>query len=110
MEPYERIRQLRKQVLNMTLEEFSSKINISRSNLGNIETGRIGLTDRVLMDICRTFQVKREWITTGIEPIFEEGSDPLDTEILKLYSALSEENKKYLYGYMRRLFEEQQLN
>lgn len=110
MEPYERIRQLRKQVLNMTLEEFSNKINISRSNLGNIETGRIGLTDRVLMDICRTFQVKKEWIATGIEPIFEEGSDPLDTEILKLYSSLTEENKKYLYGYMRRLFEEQQIN
>jgi len=38
MEPCERIRQLRKKVLNMTLEEFSTKINISRSNLGNIET------------------------------------------------------------------------
>ncbi len=110
MEPYERIRQLRKRILNMTLEEFSNKINISRSNLGNIETGRIGLTDRVLMDICRTFQVKRDWIISGSEPIFDEDSDPLDKEILKLYSSLSDENKKYLYGYMQRLIEEQQAN
>lgn len=110
MEPYERIRRLRKQILNMTLEEFSNKINISRSNLGNIETGRIGLTDRVLMDICRTFQVKKDWIITGTEPIFEEGNNPLDSEILKLYSSLTDENKKYLYGYMQRLFEEQQTN
>ncbi len=107
MEPCERIRQLRKKVLNMTLEEFSTKINISRSNLGNIETGRIGLTERVLSDICRTFHVRQNWITSGIEPIFEDNVNPLDTEISKLYSSLTDENKKYLYGYMQRLLEEQ---
>lgn len=107
MESYERIRQLRKKILNMTLEEFSNKINISRSNLGNIETGRIGLTERVLSDICRTFHVKQDWIINGIEPIFEEDSDPLDAQILKLYSSLTDENKKYLYGYIQRLLEEQ---
>lgn len=110
MEPYERIRQLRKKVLNMTLEEFSNKINISRSNLGNIETGRIGLTERVLSDICRSFNVRQDWIINGIQPIFEEDSDPLDAEISKLYSYLTDENKKYLYGYIQRLLEEQQKN
>lgn len=107
MEPYERIRQLRKKNLGLTLEEFSNQINISRSNLGNIETGRIGLTERVLADICRTFHVRREWIEHGTEPIFEYNSDPLDAEILKLYSLLTDDNKKYLYGYMQRLLEEQ---
>lgn len=110
MEPYERIRQLRKKILNMTLEEFSTKIHISRSNLGNIETGRIALTERVLLDICRTFHVRQNWIINGDEPIFEENNDPLDVKILKLYSLLTNENKKYLYGYMQRLLEEQQEN
>lgn len=108
MEPYERIRQLRKKILSMTLEEFSNKINMSGSNLGNIETGRISLTERVLSDICRTFHVRPDWIATGTEPIFEEDSDPLDVEISKLYASLSDENKRYLYGYMQRLLEEQQ--
>ena len=66
MEAYERIRRLRKKILNMTLEEFSSKINISRSNLGNIETGRIRLTERVILDICRAFGVRQDWISNGI--------------------------------------------
>lgn len=107
MKPYERIRLLRKKTLKMTLEEFSSQINLSRSNLGNIETGRIGLTERVLSDICRTFHVRQQWITDGAEPIFEDDGDPLDAEILKLYTSLTDENKKYLYGYIQRLLEEQ---
>lgn len=110
MRPYERIRHLRKNLLNLTLEEFSNKINISRSNLGNIETGRIGLTERVLLDICRTFHVRQDWIKNGTEPIFEDNSDPFDTEILKLYASLTDENKKYLYGYIQRLLEEQKEN
>lgn len=108
MKPHERIRELRKKILNMTLEEFSNEINISRSNLGNIETGRIGLTERVLSDICRIFHVRQDWILNGTEPTFEENSDPLDDEIFKLYSSLTDKNKKYLYGYIQRLLEEQQ--
>ncbi len=105
---YERIRQLRKEILKLTLEDFSSKINISRSNLGNIETGRIGLTERVLLDICRAFSVRQDWIENGNMPVFEDNSDSLDAEISKLYSSLTDENKKYLYGYIQRLLEEQQ--
>ncbi len=107
MEPYERIRSFRKNKLRMTLQEFSSAIHMSRSNLGNIETGRIALTDRVLSDICRTFHVSPQWILEGNEPIYEENHNPLDQEITKLYASLTEENKKYLYGYMQRLLEEQ---
>lgn len=108
MEPYERIRQLRKRILNLTLEDFSNKINISRSNLGNIETGRISLTERVLSDICRSFHVRQDWIKNGNEPIFDDNADPLNAEIIKLYLSLTDENKKYLYGYIQRLLEEQQ--
>lgn len=107
MEAYERIRHFRKKILHMTLEEFSSKINISRSNLGNIETGRIGLTERVLSDICRAFLVNPDWILNGIEPIFEESTHPLDIEIARLYTLLTEDNKKYLLGYIQRLLDEQ---
>lgn len=107
MEPYERIRQLRKNILHMTLEEFSKKINMSRSNLGNIETGRISLTERVLSDICRTFHVNQNWVLEGKEPMLEQDTDPLDFEIEKLYAALTDDNKKYLYGYIQRLLKEQ---
>ena len=65
METFERIRLLRKKYLNMTQEEFSSNINISRANLGRIEVGRIRITDRVISDICIKYNVSEEWLRTG---------------------------------------------
>lgn len=108
MESCERIRYLRKNILKLTLKDFSDRIHISGSNLGNIERGYIGLTERVLTDICYTFHVRREWIQSGTEPVFEDGANPLDAEILRLYALLTEDSKKYLYGYIQRLLEEQQ--
>lgn len=108
MKPYERIKFLRKNILKLNQEEFSKKINISRSNLGNIETNKINLTDRVLSDICRAFHVNKKWVTTGIEPVFDGNSYSLDDEIAKLYVSLTDKNKMYLYGYIQRLLEEQQ--
>ncbi len=107
LEQYERIKYLRTKILNLKQDEFSKQINISRSNLGNIETGKIRLTERVLSDICRTFHVRQDWIKTGVEPILEETDNLLDAEIIKLYGSLTDENKKYLYGYVQRLLEEQ---
>lgn len=65
MEIGERIRYLRKNILHLTQDEFAPRIRISRSNVGNIETGRIGTTDRVIEDICNEFGVSEEWLKTG---------------------------------------------
>lgn len=107
MKAHERIKDLRKNILHLSQKDFAEQINISRSNLGNIETNKINLTERVLMDICRTFHVNRDWLSNGNEPIFVEDSHFLDEQIVNLYSQLTDENKKYLYGYIQRLLDEQ---
>lgn len=66
----ERIRYLRKTELKMTQQDFSSKLNISRSNMGNIETGEVTVTDRVISSICKEFNVNEEWLRNGIGEIF----------------------------------------
>lgn len=65
MEVYERIRYLRKEVLHLTQEDFSTSIKVSRSNLGSIEIGRVNVTDRVLSDICDKYDVNRDWLLIG---------------------------------------------
>lgn len=66
----ERIRHLRKNELKMTQDDFASKIDISRSNIGNIEIGRIAVTERVVSSICREFNVNEEWLRTGKGEMF----------------------------------------
>ena len=51
--------------------------------------------------------MNQNWVLEGKEPVLEQDTDPLDFEIEKLYAALTDDNKKYLYGYIQRLLEEQ---
>ena len=61
----ERIKYLRKEILNLTQQEFSDSINISRSNLANIETEKVTLTDRVASDISKKYDINIEWLVNG---------------------------------------------
>lgn len=56
-----RVKILRKR-LGLTQEEFGKKINIGRSNLSLIESGRTNLSKRVISDICEKFQVNENWL------------------------------------------------
>ena len=75
MEIYERIKYLRKDVLNMNQEDFSDRLKISRGNLSNIEINRVNTTDRVISDICREFDVNETWLRTGEGEMFEQLTD-----------------------------------
>lgn len=73
----ERIRYLRKDILNLTQQKFSSELKISRSNMGNIETGAVAVTDRIISDICSCFNISERWLRTGEgDPILKES--PVD--------------------------------
>ncbi len=72
----ERIKLLRKK-LDMTQEEFASKIKLSRNFIAQIESGAKAPSERTISDICREFNVRYQWLAEGIEPIYDE----LDTRI-----------------------------
>lgn len=75
MEIYERLKYLRKEILNLTQEEFSQKLLITRGNLASIEVGRISLTDRNIQVICTTYNVNEKWLRTGDGEPFNELSE-----------------------------------
>lgn len=70
----ERIRYLRKTELNMTQQAFATRIKISRSNMGNIETGEVSVTDRVILSICEEFGVNEAWLRNEEGKIFTDKS------------------------------------
>ena len=67
----ERIKDVRKS-LNLTLEEFGKKLCVTKSTLSNIENGNRNITDRLIRDICREFDVSEDWLRTGAGEMFEQ--------------------------------------
>lgn len=113
----ERIRHLRKSELKMTQDDFASKIDISRSNLGNIEIGRISVTDRVISSICREFNVNILWLTEGkgdmftstpesvVDELAEDFKlDDIDKKIIKKYLELSDSQRAVIKEYIKSIF------
>ena len=60
----ERIKFIRKS-LKLDQTAFGLKINISRSQVSNLESGSRTITDRIIADICREYGVNEEWLRTG---------------------------------------------
>lgn len=102
-----RLKELRKQ-LDLTQEEFAKKIGLSRANVGNIEYGRVLLTDRNIITICQTFNVNEDWLRNGNEPIFKEKSNDILEEFLKEYN-LSEFMSDIVRRYLNLELEYQQM-
>lgn len=65
----ERITELRK-VLSLSMEEFGKKLGVTRSSISNIESGRRGLTDQMILSICREFNVREDWLRFGSGTMF----------------------------------------
>lgn len=60
-----RLKELRNSI-NMTPEEFGRNIGISGSLLLEMENNMIVITDKIVDDICRTFNVNYDWLKYGV--------------------------------------------
>ena len=65
MEIGDRLNYLRENHLKISQEEFGKKIGVSRFSISNYESGKRNLTERVITDICREFDVNEIWLRTG---------------------------------------------
>lgn len=87
----ERIKLLRKSELKMTQGDFAEALNLSQSNVSNIEIGRIDVTDRTKKDICAQFNVNPEWLETGEGEIFNPGQNSTAKRILSVMADLPDD-------------------
>lgn len=92
---YERIKYLRKKVLSLTQDDFSKKINMSRSNFASIEINKVNLTERVINDICDKFGISKHWLRTGEGDMYMQTDDSI-VEKLAIEYNLSEKQKKII--------------
>ena len=70
----DRIQELRKEHLHMTLDQFGEKIGLKKSALSLIENGRNAVTNQLFLSICREFRVNEEWLRDGTGDMFVQRS------------------------------------
>lgn len=61
----ERIAELRKKFLKLSMEEFGKRIGISKSAVNQIEKGINNPSEQTISLICREFNVTGTWLRTG---------------------------------------------
>lgn len=71
----ERLKEVRLST-NMSQEAFGKKIGIeSRAHISSLENGSRNITDRIVNDVCREFDVNEHWLRTGEGEMFERLTD-----------------------------------
>jgi len=86
MDVKDRIRYFRKDIIQMTQDEFRKEIHISRSNLASIETGGVNVTDRLISTICDKFKISEHWLRTGDGDMYVQTENSLINQLKREYN------------------------
>lgn len=95
----ERVRKIRR-LLDLSQETFGGRLGVTKATISSIESGRRGLTERMVNDICREFGVNYEWLKNGTGDTFGETSNDLMDQVVREYG-LDELDRRILTGYLK---------
>lgn len=97
----ERIRHLRKDVLDMSQRQFADALGMAQTSISALESPGGGVSERFIKTVCTMFNVSENWLRTGSGPIYSEheafsldqfarehGATQLELEIIKVYFEL----------------------
>lgn len=59
-------------VLKIKKKDFSDRLNVSPAFVSQLCSGASQPSDRTISDICSEFSVNREWLLSGVGPIFAD--------------------------------------
>lgn len=90
----------------LTKTAFAQKINLSQPHMSKIALGHSAPTERTIADICREFNINKDWLRTGKGEMFksskdatadqlatEYGLDDLGRQIMSAYLDLGENDR-----------------
>lgn len=95
----DRIRKIRKNS-GLTQEKFAEKLGIKQNTVASYEMGRIGVSDSVIISICREFGVNENWLRTGNGEIYKTTEDKLSTYLAKIAKGNDDFIKDIIEVYM----------
>ena len=111
----ERVREIRK-ALKLTLEDFGSKVGVTKQTISRIENGVNNLTDQMAKSICREYNVSYDYLIDGEGEMFDDlpqtildglcrqyDLDDFDRVLVEMYIGLPEDVRKALKTEMRKM-------
>jgi transcriptional regulator with XRE-family HTH domain len=106
----ERIKEIRTK-LNISQRDFSQRIYISQTLLGEIELGNRTITERTIQLISTEFNVNKDWILTGQGDIFTAPPPDIQLEkLIEIYKQLDKVLRNYLLEQSKSLLKIQKEN
>lgn len=75
----------------LTQDAFAEKLNLSKNFVWMLEKGERAASERTIMDICREFNVNKEWLLTGKGEMYDIPED----ETAAIVSDLLEEDNPF---------------
>ena len=93
MEIYERIRELRKKHLKMSMEVFGKRLGVSRDTINNIELNRLARPDQKMSLyklICSEFGISEEWLLNGTGDMWDNKETEYSTLIDRVMTGENE--------------------
>ncbi len=93
----ERIKQVRNDQ-GLTQSEFGAKLKLGQSTVAQIEKGIRSVTERTLDDVCRVFNVRKEFLLKAELPMYKESI--AEDEFLKAATQISIEGDKEIMDFL----------
>ncbi len=100
----ERLKWIRKDYFDMTLEEFGDKLGVKKNTLSTIENNKGNVTDQMRRSVCREFNVNEDWLLNGTgEPFVAKSRNDEITDFVKGLSTDNEDFKAKLVTILSRM-------
>lgn len=61
----ERLKELRKNILGLTMEAFGDKLGVAKNTISQWENGKNNIPESMLKAVCREFNVNYFWLIEG---------------------------------------------
>lgn len=108
----ERIKHFRKDYLRLNQTDFAERVGMKQTSISSIEKVGATITDQTLTTLCTVFNINRNWLIDGTEPMLiqsgtfsldqfvkENGTDDLELRILKLYFSIDPQKRQAALKY-----------
>lgn len=99
-----RIKKLRKEILNLTQDSFGFQLGLTKTAISRIESGKNNATERLKTSICKEWNVRMEWLENGTGEVFETLTK--EERVAKLLGNIFTDTDSELYDFKMSIFQE----